>query len=164
MAPNEPPGEFAYLWDGWDDPDEDEGIAEEFHTSDTAGAASLPELPWYRTKSAVVALGVIASGVVAIVVSVGLLVAGQSHPPREVVEPAPATTSQTAAITAATLIPTMTSAVPIAPPTNTASEIVVPTYQPRPTKAPEITVLLPTPITRPPISVRPTPHPAFPHN
>jgi len=163
VALNEPPGEFAYLWDDWDDPDDDAGIAEEFHASEPV-TAELTEPPWYRSKSAMIAFGIIASGVVAIVVSAGLLVAGQSHGPREVVEPAPATTSETAAIPAATLTPTITSAAPpIAPPTNTASVIVEPTYEPRPTKPPE-TQVTHGPTIRLPISVSPTPHPAFPHN
>ncbi len=176
MAVTEPPGDFDYQWEDLGDPDE----ALEFEEFDVRPHPA-PPARWYRTPAAVMAIGAIAIGVVAILVSAALLVSRHSDGPATRVEITTATTPRPSP-TATT--PPMISAVPPSPtetpapnePTASApseptadapvgAPVVVtpPPHQPVASKPPEIGVTR-SPVTRSPISVRPQPRLGFPHN
>jgi hypothetical protein len=116
--------------------------------------------PWYRTKQALTAIIAASVAVAAIVVSGVLLV---FRGPANTVDEVTSSVTPTAPTSAP--VPVATSAEPgpplPPPPPDTASPVNTaprynPTYQPRPTKAPEIGVTR-TPVTRLPISVAPQP-------
>ena len=118
-----------------------------------------PPPPWYRTKQAVTAILAASAAVAAIVVASVLLV---FRGPAHTVDQVTGSVTPTAPTSAE---PVATSAEPPPalppPPPETASSVNTaprynPTYQPRPTKAPEIGVTR-TPVTRSPISVAPQP-------
>jgi hypothetical protein len=118
-------------------------------------------VPWYRTKQALTAIIAASAAVAAIVVSGVLLV---FRGPANTVDEVTSSVTPTAP-TSVEPAPVATSAEPEPPlpppPPETASPVNTaprynPTYQPRPTKAPEIGVTR-TPVTRLPISVAPQP-------
>ncbi len=142
--------------------------------------------PWYRTKQALTAIIAASAAVAAIVVSGVLLVfrgpAGTVDEVTSSVTPTAPTSAQPAPVATSAapeppappepplpplepplppLEPPLPPLEPPPPPPETASPINTaprynPTYQPRPTKAPEIGVTR-TPVTREPISVAPQP-------
>jgi hypothetical protein len=165
-SPAKDPGD-----DLWDEPDDDfwdnQPDADDFSKdtgrfdafNDNTWSFSPPPTPWYSTKQALTAIIAASAAVVAIVVSGVLLVfRGPANTVDEV------TTSVTpTAPTSTEQVPVATSAEPEPPlpPPETASPVNTaprynPTYQPRPSKAPEIGVTR-TPVTRLPISVAPQP-------
>ena len=114
--------------------------------------------PWYRTKRALTAIVAASAALAAIVVSGVLLVVR-----------GPANSADGVAGSVTPTAPTSANPVPVAtseqppppPPPATASQVNTaprydPTYQPNPTKAPEIGVTR-TPVTRLPLSVAPQP-------
>jgi hypothetical protein len=156
------------LWDEPDDnfwdnqPDFDDFPDESGHfdafTDNTWRFTPAPP-PWYRTKQALTAI-VAASGAVAAIVVSGVLLVVRG--PAATVDEVTGSRTPTAP-TSAVSVPQATSEEPPPPPPppETASGVNTaprynPTYQPRPTKAPEIGVTR-TPVTRAPISVAPQP-------
>jgi negative regulator of sigma E activity len=119
-------------------------------------------MPWYRTKQALIAIVAASAAVAAIVVSGVLLV---FRGPANTIDEVTSSVTPTAP-TSAEPVPVATSTgpeppLPPPPPPETASPVNTaprynPSYQPRPTKAPEIGVTR-TPVTRLPISVAPQP-------
>jgi hypothetical protein len=157
--------------DLWDEPDDDfwdnQPDADDFPKdtgpfdafNDNTWSFSPPPTPWYRTNQALTAIIATSAAVVAIVVSGVLLV---FRGPANNVDQVTSSVTPTAPTSAAS-VPVATSAEPEPPlpPPDTASPVNTaprynPTYQPRPTKAPEIGVTR-TPVTRLPISVAPQP-------
>jgi hypothetical protein len=147
------------FWDNQPDPD-DNGHFDAFNVN-TWSFRPAPT-PWYRTKQALTAIIAASAAVAAIVVSGVLLV---FRDPGGTVDEVTSSVTPTAP-TSAQPAPEATSAAPEPPlppppppetpsPVNTAPTY-NPTYQPRPTKAPEIGVTR-TPVTREPISVAPQP-------
>ena len=168
MAKAKPPGEFDYLLDELDDPDED-------FTFDDFGfdPCRPPPVPWYRTTAAIVAIGAIGLAVIAILVSTVLLVSRNSRGQTNDVETTIATTPSSAPATTPPMIATVPPPPPAetprptdaespspAEPTASAPVVVAPPRHSEPTKPPEIGVTR-TPVTRQPISVRPPPVPHF---
>jgi hypothetical protein len=150
------------FWDNQPDPDEN-GHFDAFKVG-TWSFTPAPT-PWYRTKQALTAIIAASAAVAAIVVSGVLLV---FRGPGGTVDEVTSSVTPTAP-TSAQPSPAATSAapeppeppLPPPPPPETASPVDTaptynPTYQPRPTKAPEIGVTR-TPVTREPISVAPQP-------
>lgn len=134
-----------------------------------ADAFWFPERPWYRKRSATVALAAIGAAFVAILVAAVLLVARES----EETPGHSGTTSTTPATTAPSTTPLTSSPSPEPPPPPPPppSES-APPAQPGPTWVPRYPQNgggadrpnVTTPQTRPPqISVRPTHRPAFPN-
>jgi hypothetical protein len=122
------------------------------------------ELPWYRKKSAIIAMGAIALAVIAILVAAVLLVAGQwggDDTPRDSTSSTPVTTSSTPTTTPVDSEPPPLPPPPPPPPPPPADNggQYYPQY-PRQTQGrPNVT----TPETRGPnIVVRPSHRPAFP--
>jgi hypothetical protein len=114
--------------------------------------------PWYRTKKSVTAIVAASAAVAAIVVSGVLLV---FRGPANTVDEVTSSVTPTAPTSAPVPVATSPGPEPPLPPPETASEVNTaprynPTYQPRPTKMPEIGVTR-TPVTRLPISVAPQP-------
>jgi hypothetical protein len=160
-SPPKDPGD-----DLWDEPDDnfwdnqpDSGHFDAFNDHTWRFEPAPP--PWYSTKQALTAIIAASAAVAAIVVSGVLLVF--RGPANTVDEMTPSVTPT--APTSAEPVPVATSAEPEPPlpppPPETASPVNTaprynPTYQPRPTKAPEIGVTR-TPVTRLPISVAPQP-------
>ena len=150
------------FWDNQPDADDfpkDTGPFDAFN--DNTWSFSPPPTPWYRTKQALTAIIATSAAVVTIVVSGVLLV---FRGPANNVDQVTSSVTPTAPTSAAS-VPVATSAEPEPPlpppPPETASPVNTaprynPTYQPRPTKAPEIGVTR-TPVTRLPISVAPQP-------
>jgi hypothetical protein len=145
--------------DLWDEPDDnlwDRGYFDAFDHNTWRFTPAPP--PWYRTKQALTAIVAASAALVAIVVSgVLLVVRGPAN-----VDGVTGSVTPTAP-TAAGPVPMATSEQPppAPPPPPTASQVntaptYYPTYQPRPTKAPEIGVTR-TPVTREPLSVAPQP-------
>jgi hypothetical protein len=146
------------FWDNQPDPD-DNGHFDAFNV--TTWSFTPAPTPWYRTKQALTAIIAASAAVAAIVVSGVLLV---FRGPGGTVDEMTSSVTPTAP-TSAQPAPVATSAEPELPlpppPSETASPVNTaprynPTYQPRPTKAPEIGVTR-TPVTREPISVAPQP-------
>lgn len=140
------------------DLDADDDVGYEGHRLD---ALRQQRVPWYRTTPAVAALAAIGVAVIAILMSGVLLVAGQSRGRGHVQPPVTPTATTTPASSSARA----SASVPPPPaPTNTASQILVPPPPPppRPSAAPPPTGGIRAPITRPPMSVAPAPHRAFP--
>jgi hypothetical protein len=183
VAVSEPPGDFDYLWEDLGETDEDFGYdgedfgygGEDFgYDGYDADPYEPPPVPWYRTTGALLAIGAIGIALVAILVSAVLLVSRNSRGPASEVETTVAPTPSSAPVTT----PPMIATVPPSPPptptetTTQAPVVVAPPRQSEPTKPPEVTVV-PTPVTRSPISVRPEPrnppratqgpYPGFPH-
>jgi hypothetical protein len=158
-SPPKDPGD-----DLWDEPDDnfwdnqpDTGHFDAFN--DNTWSFRPAPTPWYRTKQALTAIIAASAAVVAIVVSGVLLV---FRGPANTVDEVTSSVTPTAP-TSAEPVPVATSGAPEPPPPppETASPVNTaprynPTYQPRPTKAPEIGVTR-TPVTRLPISVAPQP-------
>ena len=157
------------FWDNRSDSDDfpndfsnDTGHFDAFSDNTWSFAPAPP--PWYRTKPALTAILAASAAVAAIVVSGVLLV---FRGPADTVDEVTSSVTPTAPTSAAP-VPVATSAAPPPalpppppPPPETASSVntaprYTPTYQPRPTKPPEIGVTR-TPITREPISVAPQP-------
>jgi hypothetical protein len=148
------------FWDNQPDADDfpkDTGRFDAFN--DNSWSFSPPPTPWYSTKQALTAIIAASAAVVAIVVSGVLLV---FRGPANTVDQVTSSVTPTAPTSAASVA---TSDVPEPslppPPPETASPVNTaprynPTYQPRPSKAPEIGVTR-TPVTRLPISVAPQP-------
>ena len=145
------------FWDNQPDPD-DNGHFDAFNV--TTWSFTPAPTPWYRTKQALTAIIAASAAVAAIVVSGVLLV---FRGPANTVDEVTSSVTPTAPTSAP--VPVATSAEPgpplPPPPPATASPVNTaprynPTYQPRPTKAPEIGVTR-TPVTRLPISVAPQP-------
>jgi hypothetical protein len=120
--------------------------------------------PWYRTRQAVTAIIAASAALVAIVVSGVLLV---FRGPGSTVDQVTSSVTPTAPTSAAPVqVPSSEAPPPPPPPPPPPTETVAspkntpprsnPTYQQRPSKAPEIGVTR-TPITRSPISVAPQP-------
>jgi hypothetical protein len=165
-SPPKDPGDD--LWDEPDDnfwdnqPDADDFPKDTGHFdafNDNTWSYKPPPMPWYRTKQALTAIIAASAAVAAIVVSGVLLV---FRGPANTVDEMTSSVTPTAP-TSAEPVPAATSAEPEPPlpPPPTASPVNTaprynPTYQPRPTKAPEIGVTR-TPVTRLPISVAPQP-------
>ncbi|MDT5208432.1 MAG: hypothetical protein QOF67_847 [Mycobacterium sp.] len=157
-SPPKDPGD-----DLWDEPDDNLWGSGHFDAFDDITWHFTPAPPpWYRTKQALTAIVAASAAVAAIVVSGVLLVfRGVPDPVDEVTVSVSPTAS-----TSAERAPVITSAEPLPsppppPPPETATPVDTaprynPTYQPRPTKAPEIGVTR-TPVTRAPISVAPQP-------
>jgi hypothetical protein len=159
-SPPKDPGD-----DLWDEPDDnfwdnqpDSGHFDAFNDHTWRFEPAPP--PWYRTKQALTAIIAASAAVAAIVVSGVLLV---FRGPANTVDEVTSSVTPTAPTSAP--VPVATSAEPEPPlpppPPETASPVNTaprynPTYQPRPTKAPEIGVTR-TPVTRLPISVAPQP-------
>jgi hypothetical protein len=164
------------FWDNQPDPD-DPGHFDAFNINTWNFTPAPP--PWYGTRQAVTAIIAASTAMVAIVVSAVLLVfrgegntvddvtssvtptAPTSAAPAQVASseaPPPPLPPETAAPETAapeTAAPETAAPETAASPANTAPSY-NPTYQPRPTKEPEIGVTR-TPITRSPISVAPQP-------
>jgi hypothetical protein len=151
------------FWDSPSDSDDfpnDNGHFDAFNDNTWSFTPAPP--PWYRTKPALTAILAASAAVAAIVVSGVLLV---FRGPANTVDEVTSSVTPTAPTSAAP-VPVATSAEPPPPPPpppppETASSVntaprYTPTYQPRPTKPPEIGVTR-TPITRAPISVAPQP-------
>jgi hypothetical protein len=149
------------FWDNqpdFDDYPNDNGHFDAFNDNTWHFTPAPP--PWYRTKQSLAAIVAASAALAAIVVSGVLLV---FRGPANTVDEMTGSVSQTAPTSAET-VPVATSAEPPPPPPPppaTASPVDTaprynPTYQPRPTKAPEIGVTR-TPVTRAPISVAPQP-------
>jgi cell division septation protein DedD len=157
-SPPKDPGD-----DLWDEPDDnfwdnqpDSGHFDAFNDHTWRFEPAPP--PWYRTKRALTAIIAASAAVAAIVVSGVLLV---FRGPADTVDEVTSSVTPTAPTSAP--VPVATSAEPEPPlsPPETASPVNTaprynPTYQPQPTKAPEIGVTR-TPVTRLPISVAPQP-------
>jgi len=169
-APRKGPGD-----DLWDDPDDnfwdnqsdsddfpndfpdEHGHFDAFNNSTWSFKPAPP--PWYRTKQALTAM-VAASAAVAAIVVAGVLLVFRG--PSGTVDEVTSSVTPTAP-TSAEPAPSATSAEPPPPPPPPEAASTVntaptryPSYQPRPTKAPEIGVTR-TPVTREPISVAPQP-------
>jgi hypothetical protein len=159
-SPPKDPGD-----DLWDEPDDnfwdnqpDSGHFDAFNDHTWRFEPAPP--PWYRTKRALTAIIAASAAVAAIVVSGVLLV---FRGPADTVDEVTSSVTPTAP-TSAEPVPQATSEEPPPPPPpppETASPVSTaprynPTYQPRPSKAPEIGVTR-TPVTRLPISVAPQP-------
>jgi hypothetical protein len=121
--------------------------------------------PWYRTKQAMTAIVAASAAVAAIVVSGVLLVfrgdGGAAHDVTSSSVTPTAPTSAAPVQVASSDAPPPELPPPPPPPAETASPVNQaprsnPTYEPRPSKAPEIGVTR-TPVTRLPISVAPQP-------
>jgi len=147
------------FWDNQLDSDES-GHFDAFN--DNTWSFTPAPTPWYRTKQALTAIIAASAAVSAIVVSVVLLVfrgpAGIVDEGASSVTPtAPTSAEPTQAATSAGPPPELPPPPPppptVASPVNTAPRS-NPTYQPRPTREPEIGVTR-TPVTRAPISVAP---------
>jgi hypothetical protein len=148
------------FWDNQPDSDDypnDTGHFDAFN--DNTWSFRPPPTPWYRTRQALTAIIAASAAVAAIVVSGVLLV---FRGPDSTVDEVTSSVTPTAP-TSAESVPAATSAEPPPPlpppPPETASPVNTaprynPTYEPRPTKAPEIGVTR-TPVTRAPISVAP---------
>lgn len=147
------------FWDNQLDSDES-GHFDAFN--DNTWSFTPAPTPWYRTKQALTAIIAASAAVSAIVVSVVLLV---FRGPAVIVDEgtssvtptAPTSAEPTQAATSAGPPPELPPPPPppetVASPVNTAPRS-NPTYQPRPTREPEIGVTR-TPVTRAPISVAP---------
>jgi hypothetical protein len=155
---DEPDDDF---WDNQPDADDfpkDSGPFDAFNDNTWRFTPAPP--PWYRTKQALTAIIAASAAVAAIVVSGVLLV---FRGPADTVDEVTSSVTPTAP-TSAEPVPQATSEEPPPPPPpppETASPVNTaprynPTYQPRPSKAPEIGVTR-TPVTRLPISVAPQP-------
>ena len=160
------------FWDNQPDPDDYPNADGHFDAFKVNTWSFTPApTPWYRTKQALTAIIAASAAVAAIVVSGVLLV---FRGPGGTVEEVTSSVTPTAP-TSAQPAPVATSAapeppeppgppeppLPPPPPPETASAVNTvprydPTYQPRPTKAPEFDVTR-TPVTREPISVAPQP-------
>jgi len=150
------------FWDGQPGPDDhpnEDGHFDAFNV--TTWSFTPAPTPWYSSKQALTAIIAASAAVAAIVVSGVLLV---FRGPANTVDEMTSSVTPTAP-TSAEPVPVATSAGPEPPlpppPPETASPVNTaprynPTYQPRPTKAPEIGVTR-TPVTRLPISVAPQP-------
>jgi cell division septation protein DedD len=157
-SPPKDPGD-----DLWDEPDDnfwdnqlDSGHFDAFNYN-TWSFRPAP-MPWYRTKQALTAIIAASAAVAAIVVSGVLLV---FRGPANTVDKVTSSVTPTAPTSAPVAVATSAEPPPPPPPPETASAVNTaprynPTYQPRPTKAPEIGVTR-TPVTRLPISVAPQP-------
>jgi hypothetical protein len=159
---DEPDDKF---WDNEPHPDSYPGVDGHFDAfNNNTWSFKPPPTPWYRTKQALTAIIGATAAMAAIVVSAVLLMFRGSDSTVDGV-----TTSATpTAPTSAGPVPRATSAAPEPslpveppPPPATASPVIPPprynpTYEPRPTKGPEIGVTR-TPVTRSPISVAPQP-------
>jgi hypothetical protein len=157
-SPPKDPGD-----DLWDEPDDnfwdnqpDSGHFDAFNDHTWRFEPAPP--PWYRTKRALTAIIAASAAVAAIVVSGVLLV---FRGPANTVDEVTSSVTPTAPTSAPVPVATSAEPEPPLPPPETASPVntaprYIPTYQPRPTKAPEIDVTR-TPVTRLPISVSPQP-------
>jgi hypothetical protein len=151
------------VWDSQPDSD-DTGHFDAFNMN--TWSFTSPPMPWYRTKQALTAIIAAAAAMAAIVVSGVLLVfRGPSSTVDEgtssVTPTAPPSAATVQAETSAEPPPPLPPPPPPPPPETVGSPVNTaprnnPTYQPRPTKAPEIGVTR-TPVTRSPISVAPQP-------
>jgi hypothetical protein len=178
VAVSEPPGDFDYLWEDLGEADEDVGYDDDLGYDGYDGydvdPYEPPPVPWYRTTGALLAIVAIGIALVAILVSAVLLVSRHSRGPAREVETTIAPTPSSTPVTT----PPMVATVPPSPPASSAETtqapvVVAPPRQSEPTKPPDITVVVPTPVTRSPISVRPEPrnpphvtqgpYPGFPH-
>jgi hypothetical protein len=162
--------------DLWDDPDDnfwDNQPAVDDHDrfdafNDNTWSFKPAPTPWYRTKQAMTAIIAACAAVAAIVVS-GVLLVFRS--PGDMVNQMTSSVTPTAPTSVApiqvassevTEPPLAPPPPPRQPPPSTVASPVnpapryEPTYEPRPTKAPEIGVTR-TPVTRQPISVAPQP-------
>jgi hypothetical protein len=158
-SPPKDPGD-----DLWDEPDDnfwdnqpDSGHFDAFNDHTWRFEPAPP--PWYRTKRALTAIIAASAAVAAIVVSGVLLVF--RGPAANTVDEVTSSVTPTAPTSAPVPVATSAEPEPPLPPPETASPVntaprYIPTYQPRPTKAPEIDVTR-TPVTRLPISVSPQP-------
>ena len=158
--------------DLWDDPDDnfwdnqpDVGDQDRFDAFNVNTWSFAPApTPWYRTKQALTAIIAASAALAAIVVSGVLLVfRGPDSTVDEVTSSVTPTAPTSAApvdeATSAAPPPQLPPPPPPSPPESVASPVNTaprynPTYQPRPTKEPEIGVTR-TPVTRAPISVAP---------
>jgi hypothetical protein len=155
--------------DQWDDPDDnfwdnqpeidDAGHFDAFNY-DTWSFTPAP-VPWYRTKPAMTAIVAASAAVAAIVVSGVLLVfRGSEATVNDNTSVTPTAPTSVAPVQVASSEAPPPGPPPPPPPTETVASPVNPgagsngTYEPRPTKPPEIGVTR-TPITRLPISVAP---------
>jgi hypothetical protein len=157
-SPPKDPGD-----DLWDEPDDnfwdnqpDSGHFDAFNDHTWRFEPAPP--PWYRTKRALTAIIAASAAVAAIVVSGVLLV---FRGPANTVDEVTSSVTPTAPTSAPVPVATSAEPEPPLPPPETASPVntaprYIPTYQPQPTKAPEIDVTR-TPVTRLPISVSPQP-------
>lgn len=167
--PNEPDDDLwdepdDNLWDNQPDSDDfshDSGHFDAFNDN-TWSFTPAPPL-WYRTKQARTAIIAASAAVAAIVVSGVLLVFRGAPNPVDEVTGSVSPTAPTSAepVQEATSGDAPPELPPPPPPPETASSVDTaprynPSYQPRPTKAPEIGVTR-TPVTRAPISVAPQP-------
>jgi hypothetical protein len=156
------------LWDEPDDnfwdnqPDADDFSKDTGHFdafNDNTWSYKSPPMPWYRTKQALTAIIAASAAVAAIVVSGVLLV---FRGPANTVDEMTSSVTPTAPTSAEPVATSAESEPPLPPPPpETASPVNTaprynPTYQPRPSKSPEIGVTR-TPVTRLPISVAPQP-------
>lgn len=161
MADRDLADERDYAWDDLDEYDDRPVFAR------TSLEIKPAPAPWYRTGPAMFALGAIGLAVVAIVVAAVLLVSRDSLGPGDVEPAAPSTSSSPSPIAPS---PSASRTVPSTSPaatTSASSESPPPPPVSEPSSAPgsngpEIGVTR-TPVTRSPISVRPTQRPAFPH-
>jgi hypothetical protein len=157
--------------DLWDEPGDDfwdnqPGVDDQgrFDAFDDGTWSFAPApIPWYRTRQALTAIIAASAAASAIVVSGVLLVfRGDSGTADEVTTSGTQTAPTSATpLQVASSQPPPPPELPPPPPPETASPEnpaprYNPTYQPRPTKAPEIGVTR-TPVTRQPISVAPQP-------
>jgi hypothetical protein len=169
QQPNDPDDDLLddpddNFWDNQPDPDDSSGVIGHFDAfNNNTWSFTPPPTPWYRTKQALTAIIAASAAMAAIVVS-GVLLAFRG--PDSTVEQVTSSVTPTAPTSAAP-IPLATNSepeppLPPPPPPETASPVnPAPnnrnsTYQPRPSKAPEIGVTR-TPVTRAPISVAPQP-------
>ena len=147
------------FWDNQPDVDDFPNDAGHFDAfNDDTWSFRPPPMPWYRTKQALTAIIAASAAVAAIVVSGVLLV---FRGPADTVDEVTSSVTPTAPISAPVPVATSAEPEPPLPPPETASPVNTaprynPTYQPQPTKAPEIDVTR-TPVTRLPISVAPQP-------
>jgi hypothetical protein len=154
------------LWDEpddsfWDNQPDVDGTGHFDAFNDNTWSFTPAPVPWYRTKQAMTAIVATSAAVAAIVVSGVLLVFRGSD---GTVEDNTSSVTPTAPTSAAPVQVASSAAPspepPPPPPTETAASPLNPgsgynpTYEPRPTKPPEIGVTR-TPITRLPISVAP---------
>ena len=168
MAVTEPPGDFDYLLGALGDTDDNVGFDDDYDVGfdddySVDRYRRQPQVLWYRTTGAMVAIGAISIAGIAILVSVVLLMSRDSGGPANNVETtttstpssaAPETTPPTAAVPPSpTGSPSPTESTASAPP------VIVEPRRSEPTKPPQIGVTR-TPLTRYPISVRP---PNVPH-
>lgn len=152
-SPPKDPGD-----DLWDEPDDnfwdnqpDSGHFDAFNDHTWRFEPAPP--PWYHTKRALTAIIAASAAVAAIVVSGVLLV---FRGPANTVDEVTSSVTPTAPTSAPVPVATSAEPEPPLPPPETASPVntaprYIPTYQPRPTKAPQIDV------TRLPLSVAPQP-------